>query len=162
MAERILFIAPQLQKTDYWCWATVASMLSSGYNHPLNQCQIAGSYLDKDCCINEALCFQPADLNLVLRHFEFSNENDYVGNDLSFEYFKYEIDRNKPVAIRITNNRFSHYVLLVGYSEMNDSKRISVIDPRLGTLDSKNFEGLAEAIYPESEWTHTYFLHPLP
>jgi hypothetical protein len=161
MAERILSLLPQLQTTDYWCWATVASVLSRGYNHAMSQCQIAGSYLNKDCCTNAALCFQPADLNRVLRHFEFSNENDYMGKEISFEYLKYEIDRNKPVAIRIMNNRFNHYVLLIGYSEMSATKTVSVIDPRLGTISSKHFENLAAAIYPESEWTHTYLLHPV-
>jgi hypothetical protein len=162
MTERILSITPQLQKTDYWCWATIASMLSEAYHHPMSQCQVAGAYLHKDCCTDEVSCYQSAELNTVLTHFEFSNENDYVGNAVSFEYLKYEVDHNKPVAIRVTDGGFSHYVLLVGYSEMDASKMVNVIDPRYGTVSSKNFNDLANAIYPDSEWSHTYLIHPLP
>jgi hypothetical protein len=39
---------------------------------------------------------------------------------------------------------------------------VSVIDPRYGVVSNIRFNDLANATYPDSEWSHTYLIHPLP
>ena len=88
--------------------------------------------------------------------------DDYVGKNVSFEYIKYEINRNKPLAIRITDDdEFCHYVLLIGYTEINSTQTINYIDSRNGVISNAKYSNLANAIYSNSRWSHTYFIHPL-
>ena len=163
MAEILLNIAPQHQETSFWCWAAIASMLSNAFHSPRSQCQIAGVYLNKNCCSSPVSCYQSATLDEVLERFEFSFPETCIGREISYEGLKVEIGRNCPLAIRITDDdEFSHYVLLIGFSESDATKQVGYIDPRTGVIRFSDYGNLARAIQHGCRWSHTYFIHPLP
>lgn len=128
---------PTQQPNPYWCWAAVASMVSTHYSagggQALTPCQVANKTLafpNCDCCASDPApdqCQVAWDLPRALNAIGHLGHATLPGN---FDTVKGEISQNRLLCALMQYRTGSlHYLLLTGYDETPESGVILLIDP---------------------------------
>lgn len=130
--RRILLNVPLIQqKTDQWCWAASAEMIMTYHGNPESQCNQANHKFGRtNCCSlpTPMICVQPAwpEYNRYGFHFYTTR----MGQALSWEELKREIDLNRPVSFSWGwTDGGGHMMDAVGYVENATQKLVAIHDP---------------------------------
>ena len=155
VGTKSLAITPVMQQTEVWCWAAVAEMVFRHYALPNlsqrgYQCGIVAAYYgpSSPCWISCFSCVAP--IGTVSQMQVLLNGYGVVANQfapsrvltsrlilapLTFEDLANEINKGRPVVAGISPSGFAypnlseHAVLIVGYVNDSQGRRVLVNDP---------------------------------
>jgi hypothetical protein len=122
------------QEQPEWCWASVAKCIADAYHDgPAEQCQIATTVLNRQCCtgVIDKECNVQHPLSLALKNnfVRFHAGLDDKGAPFDFPFVKSFIDGHKPLPAHISYPSTGHYVVITGYREEPRAKLVFVRDP---------------------------------
>lgn len=131
-----LAISPQIQPNEFWCWATVASMVTAYYGSIgktfLSQCQVAGKTLNlSDCCTSvppPSSCLQLWDLSDALQRIGYSTQNSW-SSDIAVAANEILSNRVLAALMYYKNSGILHYVLVNGCDDTPGEESVYVTDP---------------------------------
>ena len=150
--QRILPIAPVMQRTKVWCWLAVGEMIFSHYGIPNRnpagdyQCGIIGTIMSNSSCFSNCYnprCIRPSGSNAatvsMLADYAWASSqralNAQEGYDMPYVAVKQNIDNGRPIIAGISPNRqqfyegAEHVALIVGYVATADGVDLIVNDP---------------------------------
>jgi hypothetical protein len=154
--SRTLAIAPSIQQTQVWCWATAAEMLFRYYGLPNAnpfgnyQCGIVAAWFGGQCFQNCGLCqFAVGPMSnmqqVITRYGTFLTLNGIPSRSLnatllfrglSAPEVKNEIDAGRPIVVGIAPgggfalpNASQHIAVVIGYDYSRGVEEVIVNDP---------------------------------
>lgn len=121
------------QMTQVWCWAACSQMVAAYAGNDVAQCTILSKWFNAPCCTNYQACATPGSLGMIQTTIvaESGWNSRAVPSAISFEQFRAQIDREKPVIISYSGSFAGHVVVGFGYD--SDARTIDVHDPNSGT-----------------------------
>lgn len=134
--QKVLDVNVPQQAQDNWCWAAVSVGIRRAYERAATlQCDVARRVLGRVCCpagtnggCNVQRTLAPALLPYL--------EGPVLADDASrtFEFVKQQIDRGRPIAVRIAWSEAGsgHFVVISGYLDDGDVQDVFVCDPFVG------------------------------
>lgn len=145
------------QKQSNWCWASVGVALSAYFKRPeTTQCALVNRVIGVaglDCCQAPAdpSCNSIQLMSAVLAGIAVprlqSPAQPQPADDLTFDLVKKDIGRRRPIVCLLTGGTGDHYVVVVGWSMVDDLPVLLVDDPAtglratVGFLDFFSFRG---------------------
>lgn len=134
--DDVLPVSPQPQPNEFWCWAAVASMVTTYYasmGKPLlSQCQIAGMTLNiPDCCTPKPppnSCLQLWDLTDALQRIGYIAQNSWT-SDIGVPANEIAAKRVLGALMYFKNSGVLHYVLVNGCNDTSGQESVYVTDP---------------------------------
>lgn len=166
----------QKQQEMAWCWAAVGTSTALFFDPASDwtQCKIVTTSLDlpPDTC-----CSQPGGLKCNKTYFledstktegsfvEAKVDNGFQAGAIAFERLIAEINQNRPVAYRMQlemmNETVFHFVVIIGYENLNDEQMVTVNDPFFGN-SAMPYEEFTQKYQGNGTVTHTFFTKPMP
>jgi hypothetical protein len=149
----------QTQEQDLWCWAAVAASIDDYFARgaSMTQSGVANKVLKRgDCTANNRACNVVATLQDAL--LEVSHLDGFVTRRLEFSEIKEQIDKKRPVCVRIGwFEGGGHFVVISGYSiSESGTEMLTIRDPWY--VDSiLTFEDFGSAyLLGEGSWTDSF------
>ena len=129
-------VPPQIQPNEFWCWAAVASMVTSHYGSVgkpfLSQCKVAAITLNlPDCCDSDpppGSCLQLWDLSDAFQRIGYSAQTNW-NSDISVPAGEILGNRVLAALMYYKNSGVLHYVLVNGYNDTPGQESVYVTDP---------------------------------
>ena len=162
IAHRRLHFKIQRQQQAEWCWAAVAVSVEKFFarHSELQQCQVANKLFNKtrnECCEDPAAYNVPDVLEVVLQIIH--KWRNTLSGPLTFEQVQGEIDRGRPVCVRIHwLSGGGHFVVVRGYRLLSSgAQQLYVADPE-NPSNLVDYNEFKVAYYGEGIWAETDFV----
>lgn len=128
---KILKVPLFAQQTRLWCWAAVGEMIMAYFGKNIPQCiQVNREFSRQDCCYNYDSCrkiemaVRPGFDKYGIPSYKFTTKA------LEWDKLKCQIDHKKPIGYSYhLEGKGVHYVVIIGYIAINDSRLLMVNDP---------------------------------
>lgn len=161
--EKNLCLHFEKQNRKNWCWACVASIVSTFYgSNKWSQSRIAWKVLGDDFNANDDV----PEKVLIDTQFNQCAQLEHVLNEVGclgswsgarppFRRLMRELDLSRPVGVAVTWGRGGqHYVLIEGYNRIK--RTINVLDPESGRFTIA-FDFFPEQFRDGGEWAETFW-----
>ncbi len=142
------FKVPRQERSE-WCWAAVSAGVDRFFrpDSTHNQCDIAGSVLNLECCngtqpAQSDACNAPHALHPVLGRYHLLAADPIV-TPLAFDRLRTEIDAGRPVCVLIK--------WLDGQGQLTDRGHFVALNGYRVTPAQKQFVSITDPIYGSSE-----------
>lgn len=149
------------QKQARWCWAAIGASISNFLGDPrgLSQCDVAGIVSGLTCCPAGANpnCNKDAYLERVLHSL--GHLRDWGQGWLKPAMVVAEIERDRPVPIRIAFGRSGHFAVICALRPSGDDVVLLVSDPIYGNnpIQGRLLVG-GGYLSRGGSWSHSYMV----
>ncbi|MDQ3958058.1 MAG: C39 family peptidase [Actinomycetota bacterium] len=147
---------PQL--LDNWCWAACIQMVTTYRGNPVQQCQAANMFLNRnDCCPSNVVC------NVTMNAVQSVNLYHQLGYantqvwwyPFTFAQVQWAIDNNLPFEAGLYWPTHAHDVVVRGYNDDAGAQNVYVCDPWEGPM-FVTYNYLLTG-YGNGNWTETVY-----
>jgi|HubBroStandDraft_1064217.scaffolds.fasta_scaffold101489_2 hypothetical protein len=152
----------QRQQQAEWCWAAVAASVERFFDKDseLEQCQVANKVFNQRknrCCKDPSAYDVPEELEVALQKIH--KWRNTLRGPLTFEQVQEEIDRGRPVCVRIQwLSGGGHFVVVRGYRLLSSgAQQLYVADPE-NPSNLVDYNEFKVAYYGEGTWAETDFV----
>jgi hypothetical protein len=148
------------QKQSLWCWAAVATSVDHFFDHSSNstQCKVASTVLGADCCTSQEPCNKAQRLQDALRVV--GRLKRAIGETLTFEQIKAEIDDGRPVCARVAwRDGGGHFVIIADARVSAAGVQLLQIEDPLFADATIKYETFRSAYQSgQGEWVGTFLV----
>jgi hypothetical protein len=150
----------QPQEQTNWCWAAVAASVAIHYDPAgsWRQCSLADAELGQTTCCNDGACAVcNVEWRLSRALTRTSNLRGMEPRAMTFAELRADVTVQRPMCARIEwQGGTGHFVVLVGYADLDGTRYITVEDPAAGQ-SVYDFEQFLSAYEGSGRCTHAYW-----
>lgn len=135
--DRKLAITCYWQLLSNWCWAACMQMVTTYRRNPVQQCNAANMFLNRnDCCPSNPACnVTMTAVQSVQQYHQMGYPNATLWNyPFTFPQVQWAIDNNLPLEAGLYWPTHAHDVLVRGYNTDNGATDVYVNDPFDGPM----------------------------